>query len=104
VIGPFRGLCTTVCGGVVADWLTPKAVVKRRGLGILPGYYERGPWLLSRENRSKIEPKETPSCLIPRLLVVFTQQLEISVTTLNTSNYGSVGRYGVLLVLSHCIQ
>ena len=28
----------------------------------------------------KIEPKEIPSCLIPRLLVVFTRQLEILVT------------------------
>ena len=30
----------------------------------------------------KIEPKEIPSRLIPRLLVVFTWQLEILVTTL----------------------
>ena len=30
----------------------------------------------------KIEPKEIPSYLIPHLLVVFTQQLEILVTTL----------------------
>ena len=30
----------------------------------------------------KIEPKEIPSCFIPRLLVVFTQQLEILVTSL----------------------
>ena len=29
------------------------------------------------------EPKEIPSCLIPRLLVVFTQQLEILVTPLS---------------------
>ena len=34
------------------------------------------------ENRRKIEPKEIPSHLIPRLLVVFTRQLEILVTTL----------------------
>ena len=27
--------------------------------------------------RRKTEPKETPSCLIPRLLVIFTRQLEI---------------------------
>ena len=50
--------------------------------GISPGYYKHGPWLLSKENRRKIEPKETPSCLIPCLLVVFTWQLEILVTTL----------------------
>ena len=32
------------------------------------------PWLLSKENRRKIEPKYTPSCLIPCLLVVFSTQ------------------------------
>ena len=35
------------------------------------------------ENRRKIEPKEIPSRLIPRLLVVFTRQLEILVSTLH---------------------
>ena len=54
-----------------------RAVIKSQGPQISPGYYECGPWLLSLENRRKIEPKETPSCLIARLLVVFTQQLEI---------------------------
>ena len=34
------------------------------------------------ENKRKIEPKETPSYLIRPLLVVFTRQLEILVTTL----------------------
>ena len=34
------------------------------------------------ENKGKLEPKETPRCLIPRLLVVFTRQLEILTTTL----------------------
>ena len=29
-----------------------------------------------------MEPKETPSCLIPRPLFLFTQQLDILVTTL----------------------
>ena len=64
-----------------------KAVIKRRGLGIFPSYYELFPRLLSKENERKIEPKEIPSCLIPRLLVVFTRQLEILVTTLQ--NHGS---------------
>ena len=41
------------------------------------------PWLLLLENRRKIEPKEIPSCLNSRLLVVFTRQLEILVTTLH---------------------
>ena len=64
-----------------------RAVIKRRGLGISPGYYERLPRLLSKKNKRKIEPKEIPSCLIPRTLVVFTPQLEILVTTLSgTSN------------------
>ena len=40
------------------------------------------PWLLSKENRRKIEPKEIPSCLIPCLLAVFTWQIEILVTAL----------------------
>ena len=43
------------------------AVIKRWGLGISPGYYESGPWLLSKENRRKKEPKETLHCLIPHL-------------------------------------
>ena len=36
-----------------------------------PGYFERGPRLLSLENRGKIEPKEIPRSFIPRLLVCF---------------------------------
>ena len=63
---------------------TPKAVIKRQGPGIFPTYFERDPQLLSKENRRKLEPKEILSCSIPRLLVVFTQQLEILVTTLYT--------------------
>ena len=59
-----------------------RAVTKRRGPGIFPGYYERGPRLLSKENGKKIERKEIPSCLILRLLFVFAWQLEILVTTL----------------------
>ena len=60
-----------------------RAVIKSWGLGISPSYYECGPWLLSLEKGRKVEAKETPSCLIPCLLVVFTQQLEILVTTLD---------------------
>ena len=59
-----------------------RAVNERRGLGISPGYYERLPQLLSKENKRKIEPKEIPSCFIPHPLVVFARQLEILVTTL----------------------
>ena len=59
-----------------------RTVIKRRGLGIFPGYHQRGPRLLSKENGRKIERKKIPSCLIPRLLFVFAWQLEILVTTL----------------------
>ena len=59
-----------------------RAVIKSRGPGISPGYYECGPRLFLMENKGKLEPKETPRSLIPRLLVVFTQQLEILTTTL----------------------
>ena len=58
------------------------AVIKSRGLGfplatmnVAPGYFHR-----------KIEPKEIPSCLIPHILVVFTQQLEILETALYMHN------------------
>ena len=59
-----------------------RAVIKSWGPGFSPGYYECGPRLLLLENRRKKEPKEIPSCLIPRLLVLFTRQLEILVATL----------------------
>ena len=59
-----------------------QVVIKSRGPGISPGYHECGPRLLLFESIRKIEPKETPSCLIPCLLVVFTQQHKILVTTL----------------------
>ena len=36
-----------------------RAVIKRRGPGIFPGYYERGPRLLSKENGRKIERKKS---------------------------------------------
>ena len=47
-----------------------RAVIKSQGPS--PAYYECGPGLLLLENRRKLEPKETPRCLIPRLLVVFS--------------------------------
>ena len=59
-----------------------RVVIKSQGPGVFPGYEESGPQLLLLENRRKIEPKEIPSRLIPRLLVVCTRQLEILVTTL----------------------
>ena len=59
-------------------------MIKNRGPGISPGYYECDPRLFLIENRRKIEPKEISSCLIPRLLVVFSRQLELLVTTLSS--------------------
>ena len=63
----------------------PRVVFKKWGAGDFPHYYECGPCLLSKENRRKREPEKTPSCLISHLLVVFTRQLEILVTTLLSS-------------------
>ena len=60
-----------------------RVVIKSQGPGIFPGYQESGPRLLLLENRKKIEPKEITCRLIPHLLVVFTRQLEILVTTLH---------------------
>ena len=64
-----------------------RAVIKSWGPGIFPGYYECGPWLLSLKNRRNIELKEIPCCLIPSLLVLFTRQLEILVTTLHKTGW-----------------
>ena len=66
------------------DYVEVRAVIKSRGPGISPSYYECGPQLHLLENRRKIEPNEIPCCLIPHLLVVFTWQLEILVTTLRS--------------------
>ena len=76
---------------------TCRAVIKSWGPGIFPGYYECGPRLLLLENRRKLEPKETPRCLIPRLLFVFTRQLEILATTLDLSHSSKFGIFvGIL--------
>ena len=64
-----------------------RAVVKSQGLAISSVFYERGPWLVALVNRRKIEPKEIPSCFITHLLVVFTWQLEILVTSLNNHEF-----------------
>ena len=58
-----------------------------QGAGISHGCYECGFRLVTQENKRNIEPKEIPSCLIPRLLVVFTRQLEILVTALEIVLY-----------------
>ena len=56
-----------------------QAVMKSRGPVLSPDYYECSPRLLLLENRRKMEPKEIPSCLIPYILVVFTEQHRILV-------------------------
>ena len=53
------------------------------GRGFSPATKRVAPRLLLLENRRKIEPKGIPSRLIPLLLVVFTRQLEILMTTLS---------------------
>ena len=52
--------------------ITEQGCQRSGGQGFLQatGYYERGPQLLSKENRGKIDLKEIPSCLILRLLIV----------------------------------
>ena len=52
------------------------------GWGFSPATKRVAPRLLLLENRRKIDPKEIPSRLISHILVVFTRQLEILVTTL----------------------
>ena len=69
---------------IICNIVYPVLSLRGGGRGFPPGYYEHGPWLLSKENKRKIEPKENNNCLIPRLLAVFTLQLEILVTTLFT--------------------
>ena len=55
------------------------------------------------KNRRKIEPKEIPSRLIHRLLVVFTRQLEILVTTLNRWDFfPACSEVNLGLVLLNC--
>ena len=72
--GQFKGI-THVFGQDFEDNLCiSRAVIERQGPGISPQQ-------LSKENRRNIEPKETHNYLIPHLLVVFTQQHEILLTT-----------------------
>ena len=76
ISSPFKNLKPFSINWIL-NCLKHMAVSKRKGPRISPGYWERGPRLLSWENRRKIEPKEIAGCLTPHLLTVFTQQLEI---------------------------
>ena len=75
ISGQFEGI-THVFGQDFEDnyLCISRAVIKRQGPGISPQQ-------LSKENRRNIEPKETHSYFILHLLVVFTQQYEILLTT-----------------------
>ena len=57
--------------------------------------------LLSKENGRKIERKEIPSCLVPHLFFVFPCQLEILVTTLETSEFFQVQKTEVTVLNRH---
>lgn len=81
-------LATASPKGKVKLFFFARDVIKRWGPRISPSYCECGPWLLSKEYRRKTEPKETVSCMISHQLVVFTQQLEIVVTTCFALRYG----------------
>ena len=59
-----------------------RAVITGWGPGISSGFHAYKPRYFHRKTEDKYK-KEIPSCLIPHLLVVFTQQLEILVKTLN---------------------
>ena len=54
-----------------------RAIIKSQRPGISPGYLECGPSYFHWKKEEKIKPNEISSCLISRLLVVFTGQLEI---------------------------
>ena len=62
---------------------------------VAPGYFHR------KIKEIKIEPKEIPSCLIPRPLVVFIQQLEILVTALMV--HARVNTFKCLLPYTHSV-
>ena len=57
----FSGLKGSNSNSFHIELYIVRAVIKRRRLGIFPGYFQ----LLSKESRRKIEPKGTPNCLIP---------------------------------------
>ena len=59
-----------------------RAVIKWWGHGFPPPTMNVGPGYFHRKIEKKIEPKEIRICLISRLVVVFSWQLEILVTTL----------------------
>ena len=67
--------CDRSCRKLCSNAYVIRAVIKGRGPRLSPSFYDMT--LLSLENGTKIEPKKIPSCLIPYLRDVFTQQIEI---------------------------
>ena len=59
-----------------------RTVIKRRGPGISPGYYVCDPRLFLNRTNIHVALKEFASSFIPRLLVVFTRQVQILVISL----------------------
>ena len=66
----------TECQHVLESHLQARAVTKRPGPRIFPGYYECEPRLLSQKTEGK-GPKALPCCTIPLLLIAYTRQLEM---------------------------
>ena len=60
----------------------PGLSLRGGGRGFSPATKNVPPGYFYRKVEKKIEPKQIPNCLIPCLLVVFTRQIEILVTTL----------------------
>ena len=70
-----------------------RAVIKGGGPGgISSGFHEHNHRPLPLENRRKIEAKEIPNCLIPRLLVVFTWKLGIQDSEIRITSLGASSR------------
>ena len=61
--------------------------LRAEGRGFSPATKRVAPGYFYWKIEEKPKPKEIPSRLIPRLLVVFTQQLEILVTTLHQGSH-----------------
>ena len=59
-----------------------RTVIKRRGPGISPGYYVCDPRLFLNRTNIHVALKEIAISFIPRLLVVFTRQVQILVISL----------------------
>ena len=50
---------------IICNIIYPGLSLRGAGRGFPPVNYEHGPPAISKENKRKIEPKETLSCLIP---------------------------------------